>query len=160
MIIAAECNARCCHIDAESINKSNNKSKGMYAVLYSRWRQLGERGMILVSQECRGLTILCMSLEALPIYRQKWHADRKTFITRLWKQSRSAFPSLLILLFITTRLGMWQLSCRRLSLVDYKACHTCTLAARFLKRNPTKGFSLQNSRSKNVKLKPKFHNDI
>lgn len=35
VIIAAECNACCCHISAESINKSNNKPKGMQAVLYS-----------------------------------------------------------------------------------------------------------------------------
>lgn len=118
---------------------------------------LGWEEWFLLSQEWRGLSILW---KALPLYRQKWHEVRKTLISSLWKQSSSAFPSLLILLFITTRLRMWQLSCRGLSPVDYEACHTYTLIASFLKRKTTKSRSLQNSRRKNVvKLEPKFGND-
>lgn len=111
-------------------------------------RQPKDRGMFFTVTGMQGIKHMVYEYGEPFLYRQKWHVVRKTLITSLWKQSSSAILSLLILLFITTRLRMWQLSCRGLSAVDNKACHTYTLTASFWKRKTTKGFSLRNSGSK------------
>lgn len=115
VIIAAECAG----IPVQAINKPNIKPKELRAVLYGVLRATrGQKNDFTVTG-MRGINHIVYECGETPLYTDKsdTQSERPSSPT---SESNQAQP-LLILLFITTRLSMWQLSCRGLSPVDYKS---------------------------------------
>lgn len=128
VIIAAEITG----ISVQAIIKSNIKPKGLRAVLYGGLRAArGQKNDFTVTG-MRGINHIVYESGETLLYTDKSDTQLERPLSPT-SESNQAQP-LLILLFITTRLRMWQLSCRGLATVHYKACRTSTPAASFRKR--------------------------